>query len=489
MGVIQKLTWFGIGSIAMASLAITGVHAATLTVAQDGSGDYATIQEAIDAAAEGDIVEIAAGTYEEDISVGDLNAPPTMKNNLTVRAAEGADVEIILQNEANRVGSLPLDFGGADVDGFFINGDGVVIEGLRIVQPTTVTNELAEAPHAAAMSIVSPNVTIRDCEIIGSETFDGDIIGILIANLDIAAAQAGSPNLAQNITIEDCHFEGNNFALATNNFLAALGVPVPDPSASIIDTRFFNNGTGVEMDDGTMVVDGCDFFNNGTGISVSEHEITITDTIIMNSTGYGIESETGDIDEDSPQDVPSVTLNEVAVFNNGSEDDDAGMGIESGQFNTSNSIFAGNTPVNVFLNPDGPRDLVANFDQCDFYRSTGGFGIRTAGDPTGVIDIIIRNSNIVDDNGIDNQAGVIALVQVEYSNLFVSGEQFGGDPAAFETSNILNVDPLYVNPVIDDIEAADFSLQPDSSVAEAGADGTFIGSMGVSTSVENWMLN
>ncbi len=52
-----------------------------------GSGGFATIQAAVDAANDGDIILVAAGTYVEQVVVNDLD-------NLTIRAADGAQVTI-----------------------------------------------------------------------------------------------------------------------------------------------------------------------------------------------------------------------------------------------------------------------------------------------------------------------------------------------------------------------------------------------------------
>ncbi|MCB9513377.1 MAG: hypothetical protein H6694_03595 [Candidatus Latescibacteria bacterium] len=43
-------------------------HAAVITV----PGDYVTVQEAVDAAAPGDTVDVAAGSYEEQVVIANL---------------------------------------------------------------------------------------------------------------------------------------------------------------------------------------------------------------------------------------------------------------------------------------------------------------------------------------------------------------------------------------------------------------------------------
>ena len=71
------------------------VHAQTIfTVAQDGSGDYTTIQAAIDAAPEGEptSIHIKAGVYDEQVSIGAKQKGSTQKLSLI---GEGMDNTII----------------------------------------------------------------------------------------------------------------------------------------------------------------------------------------------------------------------------------------------------------------------------------------------------------------------------------------------------------------------------------------------------------
>lgn len=50
-------------SIAMAALSFVPVLAATHVVLPDGTGDFPTIQDAVDAATDGDVIELGDGTF------------------------------------------------------------------------------------------------------------------------------------------------------------------------------------------------------------------------------------------------------------------------------------------------------------------------------------------------------------------------------------------------------------------------------------------
>ncbi|MCH2161668.1 MAG: hypothetical protein MK085_07310, partial [Phycisphaerales bacterium] len=57
----------------------TASNAETITVCLDGSCDYTDIQEAINAASDGDVIEIAAGTYYPAESISTIGKPVTLR--------------------------------------------------------------------------------------------------------------------------------------------------------------------------------------------------------------------------------------------------------------------------------------------------------------------------------------------------------------------------------------------------------------------------
>lgn len=134
----------------------------TIVVALDGSGQFRSIQEAIDHAGNGDIIRIEAGDYQEDVTIHS-------KERLKL-IGKGADRVTILGR--NRVGSFHIGkwpYGATDVEisgltinphgglamGIF-NGRGVILRDLRI--------------NGFLFGQQVENVRIERCVIGGSET-------------------------------------------------------------------------------------------------------------------------------------------------------------------------------------------------------------------------------------------------------------------------------------------------------------------------------
>ncbi|GAH19014.1 unnamed protein product, partial [marine sediment metagenome] len=100
---------------------------ATVTVLSGGS-----IQEAIDAASAGDTIEVAAGTYNETISI--------TKSNFTIKSQSGDPSDTII--DANGAGGNVVtiaDCSGVTFSGFTITGAATRRNGIRMSGATGCT--------------------------------------------------------------------------------------------------------------------------------------------------------------------------------------------------------------------------------------------------------------------------------------------------------------------------------------------------------------
>ncbi|MER7921847.1 pectinesterase family protein [Streptomyces sp. NPDC096057] len=116
----------------------TQARAATvITVAKDGSGQYTSVQAAVNAAAAGDTISVAKGTYTEIVNV------PSGKTGLTVKGATGnaEDVVITYDRAAGYTDSGGNKYGtrGSSVATF--SAGGLTVTGI------TVQNTFDKAAH------------------------------------------------------------------------------------------------------------------------------------------------------------------------------------------------------------------------------------------------------------------------------------------------------------------------------------------------------
>jgi len=167
----------------------------TLVVALDGTGDYVSLQEAVDAARKGDTVFVKAGQYPQDVTIHS-------KEKITFVGA-GVDQVTILGRDivvgALHVGKWP--YGATDIEisdmtindqgghavGLF-NGQGIVLRRVKI--------------NGMLFSQQVHDVRIEDCVIGGSETTGAQfadseavLIGNFIHDNDHGVSIAGKSNV------------------------------------------------------------------------------------------------------------------------------------------------------------------------------------------------------------------------------------------------------------------------------------------------------
>jgi hypothetical protein len=376
--------------------------------------EYATIQAAIDACVDGDVVIVAEGIYFENINFKGRNIilRGTDPNNPNVVAAtiidggqngsvatfsSGEDANCVLNGftltngcgSEEQFGSYTLPFGGA----IYCAGSG-----------PTITNCIITGNKATYGAGIfagrNGNPTITNCTIIGNNRpgIGGGYTGGGIYCWWNSAA-----------TITDCTISGNHGA-------GIYFHGTESPSAEISNCEITDNScVGISFRDGT--INNCTISNNGNaGILCSVWGMgaaTISNCIISGNQGLGIRSGG---DDDS-----IVTITNCTITGN------HGKGFSSGSGETiiTNSIVWGNTGEDIYL---------WNFPPL----------------PNGHVP------------------GVPSKLTVSYSCpgiIFVEEDPIRGDPIL-----ILGDGNIDANPLFADAASGDYHLLPDSPCIDAGTD-------------------
>jgi len=244
-------------------LLATVATADTYVVDPTGNGDYPTIQTAIDAAANGDIIELINGTF-----TGDGNRDLSFGGKaITVRSQGGDPLQCI------------IDCQGSDAEwhtGFsFYSLETATshLEGL------TITGGYAQ--HGAGVS----------CTVGSSPTITGCIFS---ANLAVGSGSGRGGGLEcdrSSPTITDCQFTGNSSTVGGGIYCFGAGSPM------ITDCGFYDNtadnGGGIYFDLCTPAVSHCTFYGNdavlgGGAAYLYEGNISLAScTFDQNSAGSG----------------------------------------------------------------------------------------------------------------------------------------------------------------------------------------------------------
>ncbi len=207
------------------------------TVAQDGSGYYVSIQEAIDTAQSGDTIWIKAGTYAEDVTVHS-------KEGLKII---GEKMDLVILTGLKRVGTLHIGkwpYGARNVEihnltvtqhgglglGIF-NGGGILLKHIQ-VKGMVFGQEVED-------------VKLEDCVIGGSET-----TGVAFAN--------SKATLVRNFIHDNDHgvaIGGTSEVLLKHNVITRSlfeGIMVNDTAKAIaIQNTIVRNGGGMAFHDAT----------------------------------------------------------------------------------------------------------------------------------------------------------------------------------------------------------------------------------------------
>lgn len=142
-------------------------YPSTLTVAKDGSGNYKTIQEAINAVRDLSqqqvVIFIKNGVYKEKLVI------PTSKTNISL-VGESRDGTIITHDDFSGK-PLPagVDAAGRDKYTTFTSYTLLVQGNDFSAENLTISNSAGQVGQAVALHIEADRVTIKNCNILGNQ--------------------------------------------------------------------------------------------------------------------------------------------------------------------------------------------------------------------------------------------------------------------------------------------------------------------------------
>lgn len=208
---------------------------ATLLVRKDGSGTHTTIQSAIMASVDGDIIDIGAGVFEENID---------MYKGVTLRGAGKSLTSIVGSHKANVVksgvrtnGSNTVNFAGGTegfVVGRIITSTGIPVN-TRIVtvNPNSIilsanatssgtANCTMAQQNDGAFRMRGANGVVEKLKIVGYNGPAPESPGVEFPAVYLRNAGLGSAACTLFL-IDDCEIEANGESAILSDFTAAVG--------------------------------------------------------------------------------------------------------------------------------------------------------------------------------------------------------------------------------------------------------------------------
>ncbi|MFB3105308.1 MAG: hypothetical protein ACE1ZA_10295, partial [Pseudomonadales bacterium] len=324
-------------------------------------GDYPTIQEAINAATNGDEVEVHPGTYNETINF--------LGKAIRVYSSDGPDMTIIDGQQNGTVVTCTNGEGPETViDGFTITGgSGTNGGGMRNYQssPTVINCIITDntlyieggSAKGAGMSNVSSDPTVINCVFSQNDALN-----------DCFAWGGGMYNLNSNPTVTNCTFDGNRAigGGCAGNSVGEGGGMFNDNSSPIVSGCNFSGNRASGGKDGgggwgggmynvngsAPAITNCVFADNrgmfGGGIMNRFSSPTLNDCIFTGNLVFGDGKDYGfgagmlNLFDSAPTIVNCTFSQNSAVSGGGGLNTFSG-----GNPAVSDSIFCGNTPENI----------------------------------------------------------------------------------------------------------------------------------------------
>lgn len=361
---------------------IVGVLGDTILVDDDGTGDYTSIQDAINAASAGDYIIVKDGTYADQLTV---NVP-----DLTIVAASGEsptiyvssydigidvtapDVTIegfeIFGNGSKTGGPFPTIRGNTGSDGLLINNNVFKV----------FTGELGQMALMLTSGVINVSFTgnqffnyatdvYHTAYLESSDIYYGSIQDAINEALDIDTIQVSSGTYDERLVIDkQISLDGNG----PDTILQPTNVPTP----GVYDVEIDANDTIIQ--DFTFDFNGPTDTRSGNGIVVSDFgEPPVTGVVIQSCTIYTGDANTG-IQTGKYSDVSSLHITGNIFY---ADNDGMGEGVYINPYSgdgfvlIENNQFYGNLYSAISIESS---NVTAYNNTIDSDVITGIYGIR-----------------------------------------------------------------------------------------------------------------
>lgn len=260
----------------------------TILVEPDGSGDVATIQDAVTAAVDGDVIELANGTFT---GTGNRDVD-LLGKEITIRSQSGTPSACTIDCQAS----------SGDRHRGFILQSGESAN--TVIRDITITDAYAGSPSNIGGAILcgsGARCTITHCTFTANHGTNGGAIGLSEASgaavdsctfsLNQAATEGGGiyASISSTLTISNCTFNDN-----TGGSIAYYEVTDTSPYMTVTACTFSGNdaaagrrGGAIVCSEGRAAISTCSFRNNqaygGGAIYVKSEDsnpVAITDCLL-----------------------------------------------------------------------------------------------------------------------------------------------------------------------------------------------------------------
>jgi Right handed beta helix region len=408
-----------------------------LAVLPDSSGEYPNIQAAVNAAAEGDIVELADGLYRGE---GNYNINLTGRP-VTIRAMSNTPENCVVDCEGQegqlRRGFLFVDGGSADV----------LIEGITIRNGSVPDGADPDSNSGGAIFCVGSSFTMRNCHLTDNHAA-GQGGAIYVA--------PGNTEQTIDVLFDNCVIQRNSALTGGAGYLAA----------------------------GDVAFESCGLFRNwsrlsGGGIYSESDELLLRKTYMAENRAYigsGIYTRNSNL-----QVVDCMIVNNGAHYPASGAYEGGGLFVSNSDCKLINSVIAFNATCRSSANYGGaciqycPTLEITN---CTFYKNT-----VDATSSMGIIGgLLVKISHSHPESQFNMKNTIIAQSLTGYGFCLTAPtehvpnveccDSFGnadGDEYP-EMSGCFNEDPLFEDP-----DNGNFNLLPSSPCLASASDCGFIG--------------